>query len=80
MVYTRMSWRGPHRPRDVHTASFTPPLEAVIAPQFPQQASAEYQARHDERRRLRTPRQEERTPDGGSTPSGQASSARRPSG
>ncbi|MFP8959053.1 hypothetical protein ACLIYP_00505 [Streptomyces nanhaiensis] len=59
-----MSWRGPHRPWDVHTASFTPPLEAAITPQFPQEASAEHQARYDERERLRTPRQEQRTPDG----------------
>ncbi|MFE7332558.1 hypothetical protein ACFU8W_48525 [Streptomyces sp. NPDC057565] len=48
-----MTWRSPQRPGVTHSATFTPPVDAAIAPEYWQDAGAEYRARYDEIGELR---------------------------
>ncbi|MFC9635305.1 hypothetical protein ACFTY8_40195 [Streptomyces mirabilis] len=43
-----LSWRSPEQPWRTHTAAFTPPVAAAIAPEHWQAATAAYKARYDE--------------------------------
>lgn len=43
-----LTWRSARQPTLTHTAAFTPPVTAAIAPRWPQYASAAYRARYDE--------------------------------
>ncbi|MER5376266.1 GNAT family N-acetyltransferase [Streptomyces sp. NPDC002553] len=43
-----LAWRSAGQPTVTHTAAFTPPVSAAVAPRGPQHASPAYQARYDE--------------------------------
>ncbi|MET8816462.1 GNAT family N-acetyltransferase [Streptomyces sp. NPDC004549] len=43
-----LAWRSAGQPAVTHTAAFTPPVAAAIAPHWPQDASAAYRARYSE--------------------------------
>jgi hypothetical protein len=43
-----LAWRAAGQPAVTHTAAFTEPVAAAIAPHWPQEASAAYRARYDE--------------------------------
>lgn len=50
---TGLAWRQADRPYLTHQADFAPAVEAAIAPSSPQQASAAYRARYDDKGFLR---------------------------
>ncbi len=45
---TALTWRSAAQPATTHTAAFTPPVTAAIAPSQPQDASPAYRARYDQ--------------------------------
>lgn len=53
-----MSWHSPLRPGHTHTAAFSRPVDAAVAPCSWRYASEAYKARHEEAGYLRTPSDE----------------------